>query len=176
MADTFGQDLVGLLPNLRRYAVSLCRSPDRADDLVQRTCEKALASRAFFKPGTRLDAWLFRILRNTWIDELRRERVQGTRIDIDDAQDLPGTDGPSRAEDRLALSAAGAAIARLPDEQREVLVLVCVEELSYRETADVLQLPIGTVMSRLARARQKLADQLGINPSDERSSSNRKPR
>ena len=169
MADDFGRHLISLLPNLRRFAISLSRSGDVADDLVQATCEKALANRDAFAPGTRMDAWLFRILRNLWIDRLRRGRTQGTSIDIDDAPALVGEDGAAVAESRLTLNDTAAAIGRLPEDQREVLLLVCVEELSYRETAEIIGTPIGTVMSRLARARRKLADDLGINPGAERS-------
>jgi len=161
--DDFGQRMIALLPNLRRFAISLCRSRDIADDLVQETCEKALANQSSFKPDTRLNAWLFRILRNSWIDRTRHARTRGISIDIDDAHDLVGTDGRATTEHRLMLDVTARAIAQLPDDQREVLILVCVEELSYRETAALLDLPMGTVMSRLARARQKLGDVLGIN-------------
>ncbi|NJR13332.1 MAG: sigma-70 family RNA polymerase sigma factor [Phyllobacteriaceae bacterium] len=82
-ADDFGQRLVGLLPNLRRFALSLTRSADAADDLVQVTCERAIAGRSGFEPGTRLDAWLFRIMRNSWIDVARRRKTRGETIDID---------------------------------------------------------------------------------------------
>ena len=169
MSDEFGQQMIALLPNLRRFAISLARSRDVADDLVQTACEKALASRDSYAPGTRFDAWMFRILRNTWIDRVRRQRTEGVRIDIDDAHDLVGSDGSASAERRLMLSATAAAIAGLPDDQREVLVLVCVEELSYRDAAGVLDVPIGTVMSRLARGRRKLSENLGINDAPERS-------
>jgi len=163
MMDDFGRQMIALLPNLRRFALSLCRSSDIADDLVQETCEKALANQNRFKPDTRLDAWLFRILRNSWIDRIRRAKTRGINIDIDDAHDLVGADGRATTEHRLMLDVTARAIAQLPDDQREVLILVCVEELSYRETAALLDVPIGTVMSRLARARQKLDDVVGIN-------------
>lgn len=173
VADEFGQKLIELLPNLRRFAISLCKSSDIANDLVQITCEKALLNRDRFELGTRMDAWLFRILKNSWIDRIRRTKTQGTVIDIDDAHDLVGHDGAKETEQRLALNEASRAIAKLPEEHREVLVLVCVDELSYREAAQVLGLPIGTVMSRLARARKKLSSILGINDAPKRSA-NRK--
>lgn len=172
MIDDFGQSLINLLPNLRRFALSLCRSRDVADDLVQQTCQKALANRERFDPDTRLDAWLFRILRNSWIDQTRRYKTEGTKVDIDDAHDLSGPQGSMATEHRLMLGQTFAEIERLPDDQREVLVLVCVEELSYKETADVLDVPIGTVMSRLARARKKLSERLGINDAPDRSAGN----
>ncbi|WP_421725002.1 RNA polymerase sigma factor [Bauldia sp.] len=162
MPDPFGAELIKLLPNLRRFALSLCGSADVADDLVQLTCQKALSNRGSFAAGTRMDAWLFRILRNAWIDIIRKRKTEGATDAVDTAE-LVGTDGVAASESRLALGETMAAISRLPEDQREVLVLVCIEELSYKETAAVLDLPIGTVMSRLARARKKLAADLGID-------------
>ncbi|WP_136658865.1 RNA polymerase sigma factor [Nitratireductor sp. XY-223] len=169
MADEFGQELIALLPNLRRFAISLCKSRDIADDLVQATCEKALANRGSYQPGTRMDAWLFRIMRNAWIDRTRRQRTEGVQTDIDDAHFLIGQDGAAATEARLVLNETARAIAALPDEQREVLLLVSVEALSYKEAATVLDVPIGTVMSRLARARKKIMDEVGIEGPAERS-------
>jgi RNA polymerase sigma-70 factor (ECF subfamily) len=162
MSDTFSNDLIALLPNLRRFALSLCRRPDLADDLVQITAERAFAARDRFDPATRLDAWLFRILRNAWIDHARRERTRGETVDIADMPGASMTDGPRETEAHLMLQRTRAAMDELPVEQREVMLLVCVEELSYREAAEVLDIPIGTVMSRLARARLALAAKMGI--------------
>ena len=162
MRDTFSDDLIALLPNLRRFALSLCRRPDVADDLVQITAERAFAARARFDPATRLDAWLFRILRNAWIDDARRTATRGVTVDIADAPEAAVVDGAREAEAQLMLARTRAAMDELPEEQREVMLLVCVEELTYREAADVLGIPIGTVMSRLARARLALAGKLGI--------------
>ncbi len=162
MPDTFTEDLVALLPNLRRFALSLCRRHDMADDLVQITAERAFAARDRFDPATRLDAWLFRILRNAWIDQTRRTKTQGTIVDIDDAPDAATVDGTKIAEDALMLGAAGAAMADLPEDQRAVMLLICVEELSYKDAAEALDIPVGTVMSRLARARLAVAEKLGI--------------
>jgi RNA polymerase sigma-70 factor (ECF subfamily) len=153
-----GNDLVVLLPRLRRYALSLCRSPVQADDLVQSACVKALASADSWAPGTRFDAWVFRILRNAWIDGLRRTRVEGVVEDVDAADEAGAVGGEEVAMGRLTLEDVRRAIETLPAEQREVVVLVCVEDLAYREAADVLGVPIGTVMSRLARARRKLGE------------------
>ncbi len=164
MPDSFADDLIAFLPNLRRFAISLCRSPDTADDLVQITVERAFAGRASFDPATRLDAWLFRILRNAWIDMVRRNKTRGTEIDIADAPDARSIDGEKTVETSLMLQSARAAIDQLPPDQREVIVLICVEELTYKEAAEVLAVPIGTVMSRLARARIAIAQALGINP------------
>lgn len=162
MAADFEADLIGRLPVLRRFALSLCRNPDTADDLVQITVEKAILGRAGFDPATRLDAWLFRILRNAWIDMTRRHRTRGTEIDVDDVPEAATVDGRRLTEARLMLDAAARALESLPVEQREVLILVCYEELSYAEAAQVLGIPVGTVMSRLSRGRIALAEKLGM--------------
>lgn len=150
-----------MLPRLRRYALALCKAADIADDLVQVACEKALAS-----PRQTLDisfdAWMFRIVRNSWIDRLRRQRTRGEELDITEHAEAGAFDGTALPEHRLVLRKTLEAIGRLPQEQRELLLLVCVEELSYRDAAEILDLPIGTVMSRLARARRKLAEDVGI--------------
>ncbi len=170
MAEDFNQRLIAFLPSLRRFALSLCRSGDIADDLVQVTCEKALANQQKFDPGTRLDAWLFRILRNNWIDRLRRDKSRGIGIDISDSPDIVSVDGAASMESRLMLNETAQAIDTLPEDYREVLLLVCVEELSYKEAALVLDVPVGTIMSRLARARKKLSQLLGIYGAEGRSS------
>lgn len=162
--------LVAFLPNMRRFAIALCRSRDTADDLVQAACERALANPGSFEPGTRFDAWIFRILRNLWIDQLRRRRTAGHQEDVDGRADLAAPAAENEAEDRLALQAVARAIGELVMEQREVLLLVSVEGLSYKEAAAVLDIPIGTVMSRLARARRALAEVTGINADAGRSS------
>ncbi|RWP09146.1 MAG: RNA polymerase sigma factor [Mesorhizobium sp.] len=162
--DQFGKQLVTFLPNLRRFAISLCRSRDLADDLVQAACERALANTERFEPGTRFDAWLFQILRNLWIDHIRTQRTAGPQEDIEQRQDLVGASGERDVEARFTLNSVAQAITDLPDDQREIILLVCVEDLSYREAAGVLNIPIGTVMSRLARARKNLAEAVGINP------------
>ncbi|WP_300060474.1 RNA polymerase sigma factor [uncultured Roseobacter sp.] len=172
MSDSFADGIITLLPNLRRFAISLCRSADTADDLVQITVERAFAARHQFDPDTRLDAWLFRILRNAWIDMTRRSKTRGIQIDIDDAPDASTVDGTKVAETALMLKSAKAAIDALPENQRDVVMLICVEEMSYKEAATVLDTPIGTVMSRLARARLAIAKKLGINQTAPRSSDN----
>ncbi len=162
MRDDFEKDLIAALPGLRRFALSLCRRSDVADDLVQTAVERAVASRGRYDPATRLDPWLFRILRNAWIDMTRRSATRGTEVDVADAPDAAVVDGDRVTEAVLMLRKAEAAMASLPEEQREVILLVCFEELSYAEAADVLGIPKGTVMSRLARGRAALAERLGI--------------
>src|SRR5690606_17524930 len=127
----------------------------------QVACEKALSSQRQTLDVS-FDAWMFRILRNSWIDRLRRQRTRGEEIDIVEHSEIGAFDGTSIPENRLMLKQTLQAIGRLPAEQRELLLLVCVEELTYRDAAEVLDLPIGTVMSRLARARRKLAEDIGI--------------
>lgn len=170
MQDHFTQELIDFLPNLRRFAISLCRSRDIADELVQITAEKAFAARDRFDPATRLDAWLFRIMRNSWIDMARRRKTQGTQINIDDAPDAATVDGRHVVETSIMLKSARKAMDELPENQREVMLLICVEELSYKEAAAILDTPIGTIMSRLARARLAIAEKMGINQPDRRSS------
>lgn len=174
--EDFGRQLIDFLPRLRRFAISLTRSHDRADDLVQSACERALANRARFEPGTRFDAWMFRIARNLWIDRIRRERTAGPTEDIDERLDIADATEDQVAEARMALRSVSEAIDELPEEQRQVLILTCVEDLPYREAAEVLGVPIGTVMSRLARARKKLAAATGITGDAQRSSGNEETR
>ncbi len=164
MSHDIGQEMIALLPRLRRFAISLTGSRSQADDLVQGACERALAASSTWTPGTRFDAWMFRILRNLWTDTLRRRRTEGQSEDIDEQYDLVGSRGDHDAEMRLTLGEVRAAIGRLPEEQREILVLVCVEEMSYRAVAEVLDIPIGTVMSRLSRARARLSELMGVEP------------
>jgi RNA polymerase sigma-70 factor, ECF subfamily len=162
MTSAIGPLLIDALPRLRRYAISLSRAADVADDLVQAACERALATAATLDDRLRFDAWMFRIVRNLWYDRLRRLRTRGQELDVTVRDDLVAIEGEQVPERRLLLSKAAEAIDRLPEEQRELLLLVCVEELSYRDAAAVLDLPIGTVMSRLARARRRVAEDLGV--------------
>jgi RNA polymerase sigma-70 factor (ECF subfamily) len=160
--DTFADDLIALLPPLRRYALSLCRRADLADDLVQTTVERAFTARAARDPAVPLRPWVFRILRNAFIDDTRRSSTRGETVDITDNPDLLCVDGTRQTEDQLMLAAARAAMDALPADQRDVMHLVCVEEMSYAETAALLGIPTGTVMSRLSRARTAVARTLGI--------------
>jgi RNA polymerase sigma-70 factor (ECF subfamily) len=158
MPAAIGQELVALLPRLRRFALVLCRSPSLADDLVQGACERALANADSWTPGTRFDTWVFRILRNHWIDHLRRLRTEGMSEDVTVKTDIIGDTGEEPILNKLLLAEVQQIIGAMPSEQREVLLLVCVEDLAYRDAAEVLGVPIGTVMSRLARARKRLVE------------------
>ncbi|SEN93878.1 RNA polymerase sigma-70 factor, ECF subfamily [Gemmobacter aquatilis] len=158
----FRRELVGLVPKLRRFALSLAGHMQDADDLVQAACEKALKNRSQFQPGSRMDSWMYRIVQTLWLDDRRRHKVRGTSIDPEDAHLSDGGKAASLPEDRMMLAKVRVAMGSLPEGQREVLSLVAIEGLSYRETADVLGLPIGTVMSRLSRARDSLLPKLGL--------------
>ena len=159
----FETALIALLPNLYRFALRLSRKADLAEDLVQVAIERALATRETYDPNLRLEPWLIRILRNAWIDMTRRNTTRGVELDIVDTPDAAIVDGPRVTETALMLDATERALATLPDDQREIILLVCYQELSYAETARILEIPKGTVMSRLSRARVALADKLGIN-------------
>ena len=155
----FGDQLIAVLPRLRRFARGLAGSVAEADDLVQAACERALARAHQFQEGTRFDSWMFRIVQTIWIDQLRARDVR--KEDGDVAEERLGTDAPvRRIEARLALNEVRQAVELLPPDQRATLMLVTVEGLSYKEAAEVAGVPVGTIMSRLARARVALQQQL----------------
>ncbi|WP_200342624.1 sigma-70 family RNA polymerase sigma factor [Rhodovibrio sodomensis] len=153
------QQIVDLIPRLRRFACTLTGSRDAADDIVQTALERALTRLDQWQPDTHLDRWLMRIVHNVWIDEIRRNRRFVSVPEVSDRH-LGADPGDRLAEARVALSQTRVAIARLPALQRDVLALVCVDGRSYKEAAEILDVPVGTVMSRLARARKQLADML----------------
>jgi RNA polymerase sigma-70 factor (ECF subfamily) len=159
-------ELIALLPRLRKFARALCRDDDEADDLLQGACERALSRPGSFTPGTRLDSWMYRIVQNLWIDRCRSRSGRGVAVPVEDVVDLVGSDGRNVTEARLTLAGVRTRIRGMPEEQRLVLALVAVEGLTYREAAEQLGVPLGTVMSRLARARRKLFDFVAP-PSDE---------
>lgn len=149
------QAIVEQIPHLRRYARALRRDAGTADDLVQDCLERALSRFHLFRTGTDLRRWLFTILHNLHVNQTRRA---GRRLDdgtLDERVDLAGPAGlgPDRG---LPVRDLGRALERLPDEQREVVLLIGLEEMSYKEAADIVGVPVGTVMSRLARGRERL--------------------
>lgn len=154
--------IVTMLPRLRRFALSLAGARDQADDLVQGTCERALRSIEQWTPGTRLDSWMYRIMRNHWIDEHRKAAPMRRTDDLELIVNRAGEDGRQTTEVRMTLGAVERAMIDLPEEYRSVLYLVCIEDLSYKEAAAVLDIPIGTVMSRLSRARKAVAEAVGL--------------
>lgn len=158
--NAFEAKLIALLPRLRSFALGLTLDSAMADDLVQAGCERALLRRHQWQSGTRLDSWMFKILRNLWIDHVRALPREGVLVD-ESVLDSMSTEWDSSIEDSLHLQQVLDSLAKLPYDMRAVLTAVCVEDLSYRETAEVLGVPIGTVMSRLARARVALHKLLG---------------
>jgi RNA polymerase sigma-70 factor (ECF subfamily) len=151
------------IPRLRRYARALTGERTQADDLVQECLARAWEKRSLWRTGTDLRAWLFTILHNLFVNDLRRRKSRPELLALDDE----ALNAPRRAtqEDGLGLRDLQTALERLPVDQREVLLLVGLEEMSYEEVAKTLGIPMGTVMSRLSRARERLRVQLnGAGP------------
>lgn len=161
MEASFAQRLTALLPRLSRFALVLTRNRSEADELTQAACERALSRAGQWQPDTRLDSWMFRIMQTIWLNDLRSRKVREAH-----AERAPRTADAGDATERallarLELGHVAAAVMRLPEELRVVLVLDCVEGLTYREAAEIAAIPIGTVMSRLARARLMLMATIG---------------
>ena len=156
--DSFREQMIAFLPRLSAFALSLTGNADQRDDLVQETCSRALARRDQWQPGTRLDSWMFRIAQNLWLDRKRAERSRGEPIDLDMVVDLTDSDGRTITENRLALGEVLRGLDQLSPEHRVLIGLVCVDGMTYKEAAEILEVPLGTVMSRLARARLALHD------------------
>ncbi|PPC87331.1 MAG: RNA polymerase subunit sigma-70 [Hyphomicrobium sp.] len=154
--------IVALLPRLRRFAFALTGRQDEADDLVQSACLKALDRLSQYEVGTRLDSWMFKIVQTTFLDEVRSRSRRAKDTVVNEDINAVGFDARihERTEARADLAIIRAKINELPAEQRELLALVVVDGMSYQSAAEVLDVPIGTVMSRLARARKKLASAL----------------
>ena len=145
------ESIVELIPRLRRYARALAGERTAADDLVQDTLERAWSKLHLYRRGTDLRAWLFTVMHNVFVNQRRAARPS---LPLD--EEMPELAKPADGVDPLVLRDLDAAIRRLPPDQREVLLLIGLEEMSYAEAAGALGIPIGTVMSRLARAREKL--------------------
>lgn len=165
-ADTsdLQKELALLVPNLRAFARSLCGNADQADDLVQETLVKAWRSRGTFAPGSNLKAWLFTILRNTFLSERRKRKFEVHDTDGKLAMQLSVKDNQSGHMDLLDFAKA---FARLPEEQREALILVGAEGFAYEDAALMCGCAVGTIKSRVNRARVKLADLLGVTEANE---------
>jgi RNA polymerase sigma-70 factor (ECF subfamily) len=151
-------ELVAAIPRLRRYARVLTGDATRADDLVQDTLARAWEKRRLWQAGTDLRAWLFTVMHNVHVNQLALLRREAGNVSLDADPDGAGWQLSVRGNqlDRVELMELVAQMGRLPAEQREVLLLAAVEEMRYEEIASVLAVPIGTVMSRLSRAREKL--------------------
>jgi RNA polymerase sigma-70 factor (ECF subfamily) len=157
--SNFLDEIEGCVPALRRYARALTRDADRADDLVQDCIERALRKRSLFRPTGPLQAWLYRILLNLYRNGLRQTRRRGDHVSIDALVIEPAIPAPQPG--RIALAEMSRAIDQLPGEQREALLLVVLEGVSYEEAAGILEIPAGTLMSRLSRARAALRQLTG---------------
>ena len=153
--NTIRNQMTALLPRLRRFALSLTGDATDADDLVQDTVERALRNLQRWEDGTRLDSWMFRIAQNLWIDNVRARRVRAS-VSLEDRHSSP-VDGVRDTEARLTFADTCRALASLPEDQRVVVSLVLVDGMAYRDAAEVLGVPIGTVTSRLSRAREALS-------------------
>lgn len=156
----FERELLALLPRLRRFARSLARDAADADDLLQVATERALRAKEQWQPGTRMDAWMMRIVRNCWIDEVRSRTRRAQTFVPEEAGAAVGVPAHENIERSAAMSDVGKAMNALPAEQREAVALVLVEGLAYKEAAEILDIPIGTLTSRLTRGRQALAQYL----------------
>jgi RNA polymerase sigma-70 factor (ECF subfamily) len=148
--------IVALLPKLRRFAFGLCGAAHDADDLVQSAVERALRNEAQWNPGTRLDSWMYKIVQNLWIDKGRQQRTRGEAAPLEEAMGQAGDDARETLETRDAAARALKALAALSPEMRSAATLVIISGHSYREAAEALDVPVGTIMSRVARARGAL--------------------
>ena len=152
-ATSFHRQLADLLPRLRRFARTVTYNREDADDLVQVAIERAMTRSAQWEEGTRLDSWMFRIIKNAWIDEVR-SRIRRDRVFApEEAGEHVGDDTAEMHQERMAVQKA---ISLLSEDHRMVIGLVLVDGLPYKEAADVLDIPVGTLTSRLARARDAL--------------------
>ncbi|MCE7796198.1 RNA polymerase sigma factor [Sphingobium sufflavum] len=154
LSTQFEDGIVALLPRLRRFAASLSRDLATGDDLCQMTIERALKARQQWAEGTRLDSWMYRIMRNLWIDEVRATNRR--RQTFAEAAAGLAVGAPGQQEARTELAFVDRALAQLPDEQREAVLLVMVEGYGYQEAADIIGCPVGTLSSRFARGRDAL--------------------
>lgn len=155
----FEDELLAYLPRLRRFAHALARSAADADDLLQASVERALLKRGQWEPGTRLDSWMYRLMRNLWIDIVRAETRRGETFIAPEAGDSIGV--PGGQEMAVELGKVAQAMRTLPLEQREAVALVVIEGFAYKEAAEILAIPMGTLTSRLVRGREALIMRLG---------------
>lgn len=154
LSQTFEQQVLELLPRMRRFAIGLAGSPSDGDDLCQMTIERALTRREQWQEGTRLDSWMYRIMRNIFIDEKRAGKRRSETFVDEDAGLSVGTEGAQEAQ--VELSMVDRAMQQLPEDQREAVLLVMVEGYAYKEAAEIIGCPVGTLNSRLVRGRDAL--------------------
>jgi RNA polymerase sigma-70 factor (ECF subfamily) len=153
MSTVLENDIAALLPRLRRFARSITFHREDADDLVQVALERALTRAEQWEPGTRLDSWMFRIVKNAWIDEVRSRSRRAELFAPEEEGEHVGDNGAETHQQRMAIEKA---ISLLSEDHRMVIGLVLVDGLPYKEAAEVLEVPMGTLTSRLARAREAL--------------------
>lgn len=153
-------ELLELLPGLRRYAYSLCGSADDADDLCQDAIERILAKGV--PEDVVLAKWAFRICRNLWIDQYRAARTRQEATHNPLLQELNISDGSRQTENEIQLQQVNTAMQKLSEQQRSILSLVTIQSMPYKDVAEVLEVPVGTVMSRIARARANLIKYLNV--------------
>ena len=145
--------VIAHLPRLRRYANALVRDKWGAEDLLQDTLERAYSKWHLWRSDSNLRAWLFSIMHNVFINQITREAARPARVPLEEALEVSVA---ARNETQMEARDLIKALEKLPDEQREVVLLICLEDMKYEEAARVLDIPVGTVMSRLARGREKL--------------------
>ena len=150
--DSMNTIIIEQIPRLRRYARALTADRMSADDLVQDTLERAWGKLHLWRRGSDMRAWMFSIMHNTFINHIRKKQLVTISMD-DDALEVPTR---ATQEDNLQMRDLASAIGKIPHEYREVLLLIGLEQMSYEETANVLGIPLGTVMSRLSRGRERL--------------------
>jgi RNA polymerase sigma-70 factor (ECF subfamily) len=160
-AEQTRAEIAAMLPRLRRFARALTGHVADADDIVQIAVERALVKMDQFQEGTRLEAWVFGIVRNAWIDEARARTRRAKVFAPPELGESIGDDGAEAMHAKLEADEVWAAMRHLPEDQREAVALVCVEGLAYKEAAEALAVPIGTLTSRLARGREALQRMLG---------------
>lgn len=162
--DTMRDGLVAAMPNLRAFAIALCGNPHTANDLVQETLVKAWTHRAKFVPGSNLKAWLFTILRNTYFSELRRRRREVQDVDGLHASRVASAPEQNGHADFRDFSKA---LEKLPTDQREALILIGAEGFAYEEAAEIAGCAVGTIKSRVNRARARLVEMMAISAEED---------
>ncbi len=164
----FRSDLQALVPRLWRFALALTREYHSAQDLVQSTCLRALERHHQFEAGSRLDYWVFRIARSVWLNELRRQQVRAIHQPLNPDELAASGCSPDQA---VLQSEVFTQVMALPEPQRLAIVLIYVEGFSYAEASNILDIPVGTVMSRLATARRKLSNKVNASSNVQSTSS-----
>jgi RNA polymerase sigma-70 factor (ECF subfamily) len=164
LAPSLREAMLGVVPSLRAFAMSLCGNVDRADDLVQETLLRAIANINSFEPGTNMSAWLFTILRNLFRSEYRKRRRE---VEDGDGRYADSLKSHPEQQGRVEFEELRGALAKLPPDQREALILVGASGFSYEEAAAICDCAVGTIKSRVNRARTRLAEQLAIDSADD---------